>query len=184
LLEQPLLGRAETTKSGLLSSLKSPPTIWPRFAAPTSMSNNNFNIASQANGDFDGDGKQDLLLGFVSAAVIASGNGDGTFGLNRFALVYSSNIANLNGGVTVIAPDLTNTGKTDAVTTDFTTGILQITLNSSLGLFPPTNGIFSFSLAAGLSGVAAADLNGDGIKDVVAINNQTGQITTILSQKK
>jgi hypothetical protein len=38
-------------------------------------------------------------------------------------------------------------------------------------------------LAAGLNGVAAADLNGDGIKDVVTINGQTGQVTTILSQK-
>jgi hypothetical protein len=153
------------------------------FAAPTSMSNNNINIASLANGDFDGDGKQDILLGFVNSAVINIGKGDGTFDLNNYEFVYSSAPTNLNDGIEVIASDLTNTGKIDAVTTDFTNGILQITLNGSLGLIPPSNGILSFQLGAGLSSVAAADLNGDGIKDVVAINNQTGQVTTILSQK-
>jgi hypothetical protein len=153
------------------------------FAAPVSMSNNGLNITAQTNGDFDGDGKQDLLLGFVNGAVIDSGNGDGSFGLTNFEFVYSEGVAGLNGGVSVLAPDLANSGKPDAVTADFTTGTLQIALNGSLGLNPPTNGIFSFSLGAGLSGVAAADLNGDGIKDVVAINNQTGQIMTILSQK-
>jgi len=38
-------------------------------------------------------------------------------------------------------------------------------------------------LGAGSNGVAAADLNGDGIKDVAVINFKTGQVTTILSQK-
>ena len=38
-------------------------------------------------------------------------------------------------------------------------------------------------VGAGLSGVASADLNADGIKDVVVVNNQTGQVSTVLSQK-
>jgi hypothetical protein len=78
---------------------------------------------------------------------------------------------------------MANSGKPEAVTADFTTGVLQIALNESLGLIPPVNGIFSFSLDKGLNGVAAADLNGDGIKDVVVINFKTGQVTTVLSQK-
>jgi len=85
--------------------------------------------------------------------------------------------------MSLVATDLANSGKPDAVTADFTTGVLQIALNGSLGLIPPANGIFSLSLGAGLNGVAAADLNGDGIQDVVVINFQTGQVTTVLSQK-
>ena len=152
------------------------------FAAPVAM-NAETNLTFQANGDFDGDGKQDLLSGFVNGAVIYPGKGDGSFDLTNFEFVYSENAANLNGGVSVVASDLAGSGKPDAVTADFTTGILQIALNGSLGLNPPVNGIFQFTLGAGLSGVATADLNDDGIKDVVAINNQTGQVSIVLSQK-
>ena len=137
----------------------------------------------KACGDFDGDGKQDLLSGFVNGAVIYSGKGDGSFDLTNFEFVYSESADNLNGSVSTIAPDLAGTGKPDAVTADFTTGVLQIALNGSLGLNFPVNGIFQFSLGAGLSGVTSADLNGDGIKDVVVVNNQTGQVSTFLSQE-
>jgi hypothetical protein len=153
------------------------------FATPVAVNANAGPFTAQANGDFDGDGKQDLLMGYTNGALIYSGKGDGSFDLTNFDIIYSENVASSSGGVSVIAPDLANSGKPDAVTADFTTGTEQITLNGSLGLIPPANGIFTFSLGAGLSGVAAADLNGDGIKDIVTINNQTGQVTTVLSQK-
>lgn len=153
------------------------------FATPIPMSNGGLNLTGQASADFDGDGKQDLLVGIVNGALIYSGHGDGSFDLTNFEFVYSENAGNLNGGVSVLAADLASTGKPDAVTADFTTGVLQIALNGSIGLIPPANGIFQFTLGAGLSGVAAADLNGDGIKDVVVVNNQTGQVSTVLSHK-
>jgi FG-GAP-like repeat/Bacterial Ig-like domain (group 2)/FG-GAP repeat len=153
------------------------------FATPSVTSQPGTSFNSLASADFDGDGKRDIVVGFVNSAVIYSGNGDGTFDLNNFEFVYSSNVINPNGGIPLIASDLTGAGKSDVVTADFTTGTMQIALNGSLGLIPPSNGIFQFPLGAGISGVAAADLNGDGIKDVVVVNNQTGQVSTILSQK-
>jgi hypothetical protein len=153
------------------------------FAAPITSGSQGLGLGTLASGDFDGDGKQDILLGSLNAAFIQLGNGDGKFDLNTLEFVYSSTPTNQSQGVVAVAADLTNTGVLDTMATDYGNGILQITLNGSIGLIPPANGIFSFTLAQGISYVAAADLNGDGIKDVVVVNSLTGQVTTINSQK-
>jgi len=51
------------------------------FATPTSASVNLTGPGSIASGDFNGDGKQDVLIGYPNAAFIAFGNGDGSFNL-------------------------------------------------------------------------------------------------------
>ncbi len=152
------------------------------FVAPVTSGSQGLGLGTLTNGDFDGDGKQDILVGLVNGAIIQYGTGDGKFDLSTFDFVYSTSVGQ-NQGVVAVASDLSNSGTLDALTTDYSNGILQITLNESIGLIPPANGIFSFTLASGLSYIAAADLNGDGIKDVVVTNSLNGQVTIILSEK-
>jgi len=75
-------------------------------------------------------------------------------------------------------------GKIDVVTSDSDIGTLQIVLNSALGRAPTTEGYFSFALSPGITEIAAVDLNGDGVLDVLVTNYLTSEITTILSEKK
>ena len=142
--------------------------------------------SSLASGDFNNDGKQDLLIGFPNEAHLGFGNGDGTFQLSLQSLtfVYSASLFSLDSAVAVQSADLNGDGKVDAITADSNLGILQIALNGSLGKTPPSEGIFSFALSPGLAEIAVGDLNGDGILDVVVTNFKTSEITVILSKKQ
>jgi len=141
---------------------------------------------SLASGNVYGDGKQDILVGFPNLAFIMRGNGDGTFDLSlaNIGYVYSRPPTTSDNGITVFAGDLIWDGKIDAVTSDSDIGTLQIVLNSALGLAPTTEGYFSFALSPGITEIAAGDLNGDGVLDVVVTNYLTSEITIILSGRK
>lgn len=128
-----------------------------------------------------------MLIGFPNTAVIASGNGDGTFQLGSVSLqtVYITQNFVDNGTMVVKTADFDLDGKPDAVVGDSYNGILTLVLNNGIGQSsPPTGAKYQFTLVSGISDIAVGDLNGDGLPDMVISNGKTNQMTVILSQKQ
>ncbi|MFD8141885.1 FG-GAP-like repeat-containing protein [Streptomyces sp. NPDC059708] len=127
-------------------------------------------------GDFDEDGKQDLVTSNTNTnnATVVLGNGDGTFGAaTRFALGAGS------GPQGIAAADLNGDGHQDLVTSNNTSGTLSVLLGDGHGGFAAPS-----SVSAGValpSKLKLADVNEDGKQDAVLVAPGTpGNIAVLL----
>lgn len=146
------------------------------FQAPMTRSSGSSDPVSVAAADFNGDGKLDTLVGYdAGSASLIPGNGDGSFGMPYG--VFSGNAVN---GSIVLAADLNNDEKVDALTIEYSGGVFTIELSPGT---PLQSQNYAFNLAPGLSDIAVGDLNGDGLLDIVIVNSQTDQVTIFLSKK-
>ena len=115
-------------------------------------------VTGAVSGDFNGDGKQDLVLMYfdpvssVGGAVFLAGKGDGSF-------ADPVNIALLGNAPTAVAvADLNNDQKLDLVVAD-QTGTVASLLGNGDGTFTPASSPLQVSAAA----IYLADVNGDQI---------------------
>jgi len=155
-----------------------PPLV---FAA----SGQNFTPQSMALGDVNGDGKLDLVIKSVSVLDsdafqlgVLLGHGDGTFQGPILAPAQPDGSGDLALG------DFNNDGRMDAAVADqlgAPTGDLSVFFGNGDGTFQPNLRLDLLTGGNDPLGVAATDLNGDGLVDLVAANTSSNSVGVLLN---
>jgi Bacterial Ig-like domain (group 3)/FG-GAP-like repeat len=160
--------------------------------APAGGYDNQPTVGNLQIGDFNHDGKADLIFNFTDIAepvqtylqglAVLPGNGDGTYGSPVFSYTYNSTTApaTYNNPPTVVLisdlngdgnPDLIAANSTFAIVNGFgvTTTALQTYTGKGDGTFNPPNTILTTNR---LGPIVLADFNHDGKLDVAALAEQ------------
>ncbi|GAB3690240.1 hypothetical protein GCM10027592_07370 [Spirosoma flavus] len=139
------------------------PTItYPSLGGPVSV----------ATGDFNGDGKVDLVTASLNNnnVSVRLGDGLGNFGAPT-TFTASSN------PLWVAVGDFNNDGKADLVTANVTSNNVSVLLGTGTGSFGPQT---TFSMGGDPSLVVVGDFNSDGQADIAVANSSTGSVTVRL----
>jgi beta-lactam-binding protein with PASTA domain len=131
-------------------------------------------------GDFNGDGKPDVaILSYASAGIVTVllGNGDGTFAT---PVNYPLDPANSYPEAVAVA-DFTGNGILDLAVTNATTANLSVLVGNGDGTFQPAVDFMVAGYNSNDSGIAVADLNGDGKPDVVISNYNDNTVSVLLN---
>ncbi|WP_260735334.1 FG-GAP-like repeat-containing protein [Tunturiibacter lichenicola] len=157
------------------------------FASPSTVKSSDiFSPQFLTSADFNGDGNRDLLVGSANIASVSLGNGDGTFQLNSSQVIVLATPPPISqipatAPPVVGAADMDGDGKIDAVVADTSSASLSVFLNDGTGKFPQTAPDFTAALPAGSNQLQLADLNGDGLPDIIVTNYVTQNVSIFLS---
>lgn len=138
-----------------------------------------FTAKGVAAGDFNGDGKSDLVVALGdnrASALVFFGLGTGQFAAPLVIASLSPDPNLSDGTSSVAAADLNGDGRDDLILARFDApSTLVVRLSTGPAFAPPS----LTSLPSPVS-VAAGDVNGDGHLDVVAANLEHGTLTLLL----
>ena len=123
-------------------------------------------------GDFNGDGKADLVFANELSVKVLLGNGDGTF---QAALIFPAGTSPLS----VAVADFNGDGKMDLVVANASTdNNVSVLLGTGTGSFKPA---INFAAGGGPSSVAVGDFDGDGRPDLAVANGNDSNISVLLN---
>ena len=128
--------------------------------------------SSIAIGDFNGDGKSDLVITSPNANVVSVylGNGNGTFQARTdFATAVAS------GAVTVA--DFNGDGKLDLASVSYNSSKVSVMLGNGNGTFQAQT---SYTVGSGPDDVAIGDVNGDGKLDLIVESQNSADVSVLL----
>ena len=141
-----------------------------------------FSHGSLATADFNVDGKLDLLDGSATIATIFPGYGDGTFATRGTArYLYFPTTNRIDTYPLVAAADLNADSYADALVAVPVDNMLYGFVNDGKGTFDQNIPDFSAALGGRAGTLLTADLNGDGLPDIVFTNNDNQNVSYFLS---
>jgi hypothetical protein len=132
------------------------------------------NLASVAVGDFNGDGRMDLVgVGSANFVRVSLGNGDGTFGA---PITSSVPVNNLAGLYPVVVADFDADGNADLA-------IGNAGDNNTVILFGHGDGTFGqpVIIPSPYGGITVADFNCDGLPDLAIAHGPTHSLAVVLN---
>jgi hypothetical protein len=120
-------------------------------------------------GDFNGDGRQDLVVGSAGSNTVSIllGDGTGSFGA-------ATNVATGSG---VAVGDFNGDGRQDLVATNGSSNTVSVLLGDGTGSFGAAT---SFVVGTAPTLVAVGDFNGDGELDLAVTNNGADSVSVLL----
>lgn len=136
------------------------------------------NPVASASGDFDGDGKADLVVINADSSTLSvlKGEGNGLFG------AFGSAPINIPAGPTpsaVIVMDLNGDQKMDIAVTHKNGNSVGVYLGNGDGSFQLRS---DYPVASNPVALVAADFNGDGVLDIATANNGSSSVSVLIGR--